>query len=139
MSYREKIAWLSLMEMTAVFVPYFVIAGKLPLAPMPDWRRLGLFGLASVVRMLMLGAGHLYLRSVSPEEARTPPDERDRAIALRSMSSAYYVLMTGMILVGFFMPFSSVGWAIVNAAIFWTVVAEVVHYSVIVVSYRRQS
>ena len=139
MSYREKIAWLSLIEMTAVFVPYFVIAGKLPLAPMPDFRRLGLFGLASVVRWIMVGVGYLYLRSKYPDEARMPPDERDRAITLRSFSSSYYVLMAGMVLVGIFMPFSSAGWAIVNAAIFWIVIAEAVHYGVIVVSYRVQS
>ena len=44
-----------------------------------------------------------------------------------------------MILVGCFMPFSSTGWTIVNAAIFWIVAAEVVHYGVVVASYRVQA
>ena len=139
MSYREKIAWLSLIAMIAAFGPYFTIAARLPWEPLPDLRRLGLFGAASIVRVLILGAGYLYLRSASPEEARIPPDERDRAITYRSISSAYYVLIAGMIVVGFFMPFSSTGWTIVNAAIFWIVAAEVVHYSVVVLSYRRQA
>jgi hypothetical protein len=88
---------------------------------------------------LILGAGYLYLRLGSPREERPPPDERDRAIEHRSISAAYYVLIAGMILVGCFMPFSSRGWTIVNAAIFWIVAAEVVHYGVVVASYRVQA
>jgi len=57
----------------------------------------------------------------------------------RSMSSAYYVLIAGMICVGCFMPFNSKGWAIVNAALFMIVAAEVVRLSVVAVSYRRQT
>ncbi len=75
----------------------------------------------------------------SPEEARTPPDERDRAITSRSITFAYYVLIAGMILVGCIMPFNSGGWRIINAALAMIVAAELVHYGVIVVSYRRQA
>jgi hypothetical protein len=49
------------------------------------------------------------------------------------------VLIAGMILVGCIMPFSSTGWTIVNAAILWIVAAEVVHYSIVVASYRLQA
>lgn len=56
----------------------------------------------------------------------------------RSISTAYYVLIAGMILVGCVMPFNSGGWTIVNAALLMIVLAEVVHYGVVVVSYRRQ-
>jgi hypothetical protein len=89
--------------------------------------------------MLILGAGHLYLRRGAPEDARTPPDERDRAIMSRSISFAYYVLIAGMILVGCVMPFNFNGWSIVNAALAMIVAAEVVHYGVVVFSYRRQT
>jgi len=44
-----------------------------------------------------------------------------------------------MILVGCVMPFNSGGWKIVNAALFMIVAAEVVHYGVAAVSYRRQA
>jgi hypothetical protein len=57
------------------------------------------------LRQLGLYIGHLYLRHEAPQEARTPPDERDSAIMRRSISSAYYVLIVGMILVGCVMPF----------------------------------
>lgn len=66
-----------------------------------------------------------------------PADERDRAIARRSLSAACYTLLTGMVLVGIWMPFTSRGWTIVNAAIAMIVLAELVHYAVAVWSYRR--
>ena len=141
MSYREKIAWLSLIAMAVAYGPYFMFVARGPGAwePLPHLHPLGLFALVSIVRMLILGAGYLYLRLGSPREERPPLDERDRAIEHRSLSAAYYVLIVGMILVGCFMPFNSAGWTIVNAAIFWIVAAEVVHYSVVVTSYRLQA
>ena len=141
MAYREKIAWLSLIAMAVAYGPYFRFVGRGPGSwePLPHLHPLGLFATVSIVRMLILGAGYLYLRLGSPREDRPPRDERDRAIEHRSVSAAYYVLMAGMIVVGCFMPFSSTGWTIVNAAIFWIVAAEVVHYSVVVASYRVQA
>jgi hypothetical protein len=141
MPYREKTAWLSLIGMTVAFGPYFAIvaARSLPAGQLPDLRQLGLFAVAAVVQMLILGIGHLYLGRRSPEDARTPPDERDRAIMRRSISSAYYLLIFGMILVGCVMPFNSSGWAIINTAIVMIVAAELVHYGVVVFSYRRQA
>ena len=140
MPYREKTAWLSLIAMAAAFGPYFAIVAMRSLpGALPDLRQLGLLAVAAILQMLILGAGHLFLRRGSPEDARTPPDERDRAIMRRSISSAYYVLIAGMILVGCVMPFNSSGWSIVNAALVMIVAAEVVHYGVVVLSYRRQA
>ena len=141
MPYREKTAWLSLLAIVVTFGPYFTIIAthSLPNEPMANLRWLGLFAVTAIVQMLILGAGHLYLRRGSAEEARTPLDERDQAIMQRSVSSAYYVLIAGMILVGCVMPFTSGGWSIINAALFMIIAAEVVHYGVVVFSYRRQA
>lgn len=141
MPYREKTAWLSLIAMALTFGPYFAIvkAGVFQADPLPNLRQLALYAAAALIQLLLLGIGHLYLRHATPDEARTPLDERDRAIKYRSMSYAYGVLIGGMILVGVIMPFNSVGWSIVNAALFMIVLAEVVHYGAVVVSYRRQA
>ncbi len=137
MPYREKIAWLSLIAMAVTFGPYFVVVGTAePMGMLPYLR---LFGIAALAQMLILGFGHLYFRWMSPEEARLPMDERDRAIMFRSITNAYYVLIVGMILVGCVMPFNSSGWSIINAAIFMIVAAEVVHYGLVVVCYRRHT
>lgn len=141
MPYREKTAWLLLVAMAVTFGPYFAIvaAGPFRHQALPNLGQLGFFAAAAIAQMLILGAGHLYLGRTSSEDARTPPDERDRAIAHRSISSAYYVLIAGMIVVGCVMPFSSTGWAIIDAALVTIVAAEVVHYGVVVFSYRRQT
>ena len=137
---REKTAWLSLIAMAVTFGPYFTFVTLTPpRGALPNLHQLGLYAVAAIVRVLILGVGNLFLRRGSPEEARTPADERDRAIMSRSVSSAYYVLLTGMILVGVVMPFNSGGWIIVNAALFMIVAAEVVRYGIVVVSYRGQS
>ncbi len=140
MPYREKIAWLSLIAMGVTFVPYFAIvaSGRFADNPLPNLPLMACFAATTITQMIILGVGHLYLRSASPEDARTPPDERDRAITQRAMTTAYYALMAGVILVGCIMPFKQVGWSIVNAAILSIVLAEIIHYSVVVVSYRRQ-
>ena len=141
MPYREKTAWLALIAMAATFGPYFAIvwAGVLPAAGMPDLRQLALYAVVAVVQMLILGIGHLYLRRASPEEARMPPDERDRAIKSHATTSAYYVLMVGMMVVGIIMPFQTDGWTIVNAALMSIVVAEIVSYGIVVLCYRSHA
>jgi cytochrome b561 len=141
MPYRERMAWLALIAMVVAYGPYFAMieAGYLPGRALPDLRQLGLIALVSIVRLLILGIGYLYIRHGSPQEARTPPDERDRAIHSNSINSAYYVLMFGMVVVGCFMPFNSTGGTILNAALFMIVAAEIVRYGVAVASYRRQA
>jgi hypothetical protein len=141
MPYREKIAWLSLIAMVAAFGPYFALAtlGSPAGQTLPSLRQLSLFAVAAMVQVLILGIGRVVLGRLSPDEAHTAPDERDRAIAQRSTSAAYYVLIADMILVGVVLPFTSGGWAVINAAILAVVAAEVVHYGVVAFSYRRQA
>jgi hypothetical protein len=141
MPYRERTAWLSLIALLVAYGPYFTIVttGILPAAALPNLRQLGVFAVAALGNALILGVGTLILRGLSPQEARTPPDERDRDIMRRSTSSAYYVLIAGMIVVGVYLPFTASGWSIINAALFMIVVAEVVRYGVAVFSYRRQA
>ncbi len=121
MTYREKTAWLSLGAMALTFGPYFTFVALNNRADavhgMPDVRQL----------------------VTSPKDWRAPADERDLAILQRATSWGYYVLLTGMILVGCIVPFTAGGWTIVNDALFSIVVAEVVRHAVVVTSYRRQT
>jgi hypothetical protein len=141
LAYREKIGWLALIAMAVTFGPYFVMVSMhaVPEAVLPNVRQLVLFGITAVLQAIIVGVGYLFIRRSSPDDARMPLDERDRAIMQRSISSAYYVLIGGMVVVGVMMPFNSSGWSIVNAAIFMIVAAEIVHHGVAVASYRRQS
>ena len=139
MPYREKIAWLSLIAMALTFGPYFTLSalGYLPQATLPIVGQLILYAEIALAQFVILGLGHQYLRHRSPEEARMPPDERERNIMLRARTLAYYILIAGMILVGVVMPLSESGWRIINAALFMIVAAEVIYYGGVVFSYRK--
>ena len=141
MSYREKTAWLYLIAIVITFGPYFTLAAlQTPIArTLPDLRQLGLFAITTIAQALIIGIGQLYFRLGSPQEARFPADERDQAISRRSITSAYYVLISGMILVGCVMPFTTGGWSLINAALLMIVLAEIVHYGMTVFHYRRQT
>jgi formate-dependent nitrite reductase membrane component NrfD len=138
MSFREKTAWLALAAMALAYGAYFVaIELNQPYDARSMLLFLGLFAAASVLRLVIEFGGRLVLVRQAPEDARAPADERDRAIARRSASVAYWALMIGMINVGIVMPFSEGGWAIVNAALFALVAAELIRYGVMVYGYRR--
>jgi len=143
MPFREKSAWVAVAGMVVGYGGYFAMVATLPHQMIdgdPPGMVLKLFALltiATIVRLVILGAGTLAIRAASPADAKAPADERDRAIAGRSAAIAYYVMMTGMIIVGMFMPFTAHGWAITNAALFAIVVAELARYGTIIAAYRR--
>jgi hypothetical protein len=139
MAYREKLAWLSLGAIAVAFVPYFTIVAMRAQYETAVVPQLELYAIAVAVQLVILGAGYWFLRRQSPSDAAMPPDERDVAIANRSTTVAYYVLMAGTIVVGCVMPFTTRGFAIVNAAFFAIILAQVVRYSVAAASYRRQA
>jgi hypothetical protein len=138
--FREKSAWVAIAGMVVAYGAYFIVIAALPRADSEindTLRTIALFGVATVIRLLILGVGTLIIRAGSPADARAALDERDRLIAGRSAAHAYYVLMAGMIIVGIMMPFSAHGVAITNAALFWLVAAEIVRYGTTISAYRR--
>ena len=141
MPYREKTAWLSLIAILVTFGPYFALSAATlrPGTPMPNLHQLSLFAGTVIAQIAIMAAGHAFFAIKWPHDARTPSDEREREIERRSITGAYYVLISGMIIVGCVMPFSSGGWTIINAGLFMIVLAEIVHYGYAVFSYRRQA
>lgn len=136
MAYREKLAALNFASMAVVYAIYFTIVASRPPAPhLLDM--LWLFGAIATVHALLAGFGSIAIRIQAGKEGAAPPDERDRAIARRGASAAYFVLLVGMIVVGVVMPFTEAPGKIVNTALFAIVVAELVHQGLILLSYRR--
>jgi hypothetical protein len=139
MPYREKVAWLSLLSMLAVFIPYFTWSSLHPPGPeIPNLKQMALYAVTSLSFAAILGIGHLLLRLSAPGEAKLPMDERDTAIAHKARGYGYGVLITGMFVVGGFMPFTNAGWEIANTAFFMIVLAEAVFSISIIRAYRRQ-
>ncbi|MBX3562728.1 MAG: hypothetical protein KF780_13060 [Sphingomonas sp.] len=138
MAFREKIAWLTLATMLIAYGFYFGWAG--PRVGFGEARMLDIvwtFGPVAVVHALAVIVGSILIAVTAVREANAPADERDRAIARRGSTIGYYVLLTGMILVGVVMPFTEPAWKIVNTALLAIVIAETVRDGVIVLSYRR--
>lgn len=138
MPYQEKIAWLSLAGMMLAYIPYFTwVAVVQPSDQLPDLKTMKVFAAAALVHAATSIAGRIVLFMRSPDDARAPLDERDQAIAQRSISLAYWLLIVGMIQVGCVLPFISGGWPLINVAIATIVLAETVRYGIVIVSYRR--
>ncbi|MDF7774618.1 hypothetical protein P1X14_05115 [Sphingomonas sp. AOB5] len=139
MAYREKLAWIELIGMTLAYGAYFVAVGIVEPVGVRDTTLtyVGLFGAATVVRLLVLGGGWLTLRIQSAAETRAKPDERDRDIGRRGATAAYYTLMVLMLWVGVVLPLVESGWKVANSALAAIVIAELVRLAVTVTSYRR--
>jgi len=136
-AYREKLAWLNLATLLLYPIYFAMVPASADLGPRQILYGLGWFGVVSIARVLMLGAGTVLLRRQTPHGDRGRPDERDRAIAHRGAAAGYGVMMAGFVIVGVMMPFTRQGWAIVNAALFAILVAETTRLSTILFSYRR--
>ncbi|MBW8882102.1 MAG: hypothetical protein JF615_11990, partial [Asticcacaulis sp.] len=101
MPHREKIAWLLLGAILVAYIPYFILVTLSPPPPgiLPNLPQLGLLAVTATAHAAIQGVGRLWFRARSPDDARAPADERDRAIERRSTTAAYYVLIAGVILV----------------------------------------
>ena len=138
MAYREKMAWLTLGTMLVAYTVYFGLVG--PAAGFGRDRLLDFlwsFGAVASAHAVAMIVGTIAIAATTPKEGRSLPDERDRAIARRSSTTGYYVLLVGMLFVGMVMPFSEPPWRIVNAALLAIVIAELVRDLIILLGYRR--
>lgn len=137
MSQYEYRAWLMLLGLGPAYTLYFALQ-----AIEPGWvttvqQRLLCLAAAAVTHALVCLAG-LALKRPGADEKNTA-DERDRAIDARATRGAYFLLMTGAVVVGMVMPFNQSGWKIVNAALFSIVLAEVLRNALIVRGYRGRA
>lgn len=147
MSSLEKRAWLTLWSMCPPYCVYFVIQFGFPsLLPTMQVHIACLAAAASVHAIAYVSGLLLIKRRETDEELLH--DERDRAIDARATRAAYFMLLTGMILVGVVMPFGSGSrgvppsdlayiWKLVNAALFFIVLSETLRVTLTVYGYRR--
>jgi uncharacterized membrane protein len=121
--------------MCPVYCVYFVIQIGLPYLQPTMLERIGCL---AVVASIHAAAYVIGLLAIKRREAGEPllEDERDRAIDGRATRTAYFVMLTGLIVVGMVMPFNNSGWELVNAALFFIVLAETVRYALILIGYR---
>jgi hypothetical protein len=141
MAYREKLAWMTILTMGAVFSGYLAwvkLVGD-ETRPMPNFEMMKAYAVTAVAWGSLYVLGRFLLRRGAPADARAKPDERDLAVDRRATQIAYYFMMGFILYIGGYMPFVSEGWQMVNAAIFSVVLAEIIRCVVTVVGYRRSA
>jgi hypothetical protein len=90
MSFHEKSAWVNLLVITGIFVPYFIFVFQQPLA------FLGLLTIAVILQVALLVGFHiinaLVTKSIRKRGETPPPDEMERLVELRAAKFAGFVL-----------------------------------------------
>lgn len=140
MSFREKSAWIILLTLIVLTTAYLIhMPQPLTLSPEPDGEMFYtlIHMLASFVAVVVIG--HIVIALMSPRDARTPRDERERLINLKATAVAAYVFMS-LSLGGVFVALHIVGTNEIGIAyllLFSFIIAEIVNYALRIVYYRR--
>ena len=139
MSFREKRAWVTLITLIFVLLLFWLhISPTRMLAPPPDiWvLHVLMLMIATFVAIQIIAA--IVMRIRSPRDARTPKDEREQLIELKSRAVAWYVfviLSLGGIFVTIHAGANEIGLGFVVLLSF--VVAEITNYAMRIYFYRR--
>ncbi len=136
MPFKEKIAWISVVTTILVWGAYFgfmaATGGRMP-GPV---YLVGFVG-AVIVQTILVVVASIVTAVLAPKDASAASDERDKEISRRAYAIAYPVLLSLVVCVAacLHLGFSARDMAYgIMAAI---VVAEIVHYGVQIVGYRR--
>jgi protein-S-isoprenylcysteine O-methyltransferase Ste14 len=135
---RERFAWVQLTALVLIFGVYFPVFSMMQgWQPGPTFlQQIGVLSIALGLLAVIVLVDRM--RTWFGPERKVKPDERDRLIEYRASAIGYYVLMGGVLYVGCYLPFVATDkWQIVNATLFFVVVAEVVKNGLVVLGYRR--
>lgn len=135
MSFREKIAWISIVTTAVIWGGFFgfmaVTQGR-----QPGVIYLVGFVAAVIVQAVLVAGATTVTALLAPAEASAGPDERDRTIARRAYSIAYPVLIVLVLCVaaGLHLGWSArdMAYGIMGAI----VLAEIAHYGAQIAGYR---
>ena len=152
MSLREKMAWVSLATTLLVWGWYFIdVAAEVAGGNPQGGRILGMFVGAVVLSIVIEVVVAIVLAVVSPKEANSPADERERLIALKATRAAYVVLSLGVVVVALNSPIAAaadlglfdgrpeadIAFIAANGIIFALVLAELIKSAGSIFLYRR--
>jgi hypothetical protein len=155
MSFHEKSAWACLISLTVVYVPYFWLVLRFPMAA------IGLFWVSAIVLVVLLAVSHavsaLATRSIRAAGRMEPVDELDQKIELQAAKWAGLILGIGIltwVLIAMFLILrigandglsaaSAVPKLAAMAAVQWLfatfVLANAIYYGAIALRYRRMA
>lgn len=136
MSFKEKIAWISLVTTALVWGGFygFMLAtrGRYP----GTVYFVGFFAAVTVQAVLAAGAA-IVSAALAPRDATAAADERDRAIARGAYAIAYPILLILLLCVVGSIHLGANPVQMAYAIIGAIVLAEIVHYGAQIAGYRR--
>ncbi len=135
MSFREKLAWISLFSTAAVYGWYFAAALPTLGDSAQATARLHVSVLLIAVLQIVLA---IVISAHSPKEANAPQDERERLIALKGSRAGYVILETGALascIAGLY--FGIGGVLLANGILFAFVLSQLVKYGAEILHHRR--
>lgn len=139
MSFREKRAWVTLITLIFVLTLFWLhIPPNRMLAPPPNMWVLHVLLLMIATFVTIEIVARIVIRIRSPLDARTPKDEREQLIELKSRAIAWYVfviLSLGGVFVTLHAGANEIGLGFV--VLFSFVLAEIVNYTMRIYYYRR--
>lgn len=139
MSFREKRAWVTILALLVVFLPYYVFMISVYHRPDPDFRYLIYLVGAAIAAFIVLECVLLLVaRKLSPEDAGTPIDERDQLFAYKASRIAYVTLICLVVAVTLPMIHIHGGnWGFGMLYLGAIIVAEILRASLLIKQYRR--
>lgn len=133
MSFREKIAWISLISVSGIYAVYFWSVFHSRGVGLPFFGLLETVIALAVVQTVLMTAAAIS----APKEAKAPRDERERLIDLRATRFAYAVLAWSVAGACFFGGFNPPVIFDTNTLLFILVAAEVLRSGCQIIQYRR--
>jgi hypothetical protein len=91
MSFREKSAWIILVMLVLLTALYLLHVFPWTLTPQPSFSRFHILGASIIAFVVIVVIAHIVVALLSPRDAKTPKDERERLIELRSTAVSSYV------------------------------------------------
>lgn len=136
----ERTAWAWFICLLIVPSTYFILSFNMPIqSDGLDFMRLKYLSVALISMALVAISIRIYNYTTKAKDGSPPIDERDQLIELKGVSKGYPILIVGIIIVGFVMPFNSSKWEMIDTAFFSIVVAEIVHYGFVLLAYRKEN
>ena len=136
MPFREKSAWITLISMLASFGAYYgLIVARVVSPHGRDTLHLLFVCVGALVALQIIL--HVLAATLSPREANTAADERERHIRARALGVGYYVLVCWVLLLAAPVMFGHPVADILNFALLGVVLAELTVAGSQIVLFRR--
>lgn len=137
MSFREKSAWVSAVSLLAVYGYYFWIVWSAALTGHSETLHYGGLLFRSIVFLVIIEVVlHIAIAVWRPKDAQAALDERERLIDLKATNRAFYIAMSGALVMCVRAQMPEPAFYVTNGLFFTVVLAQFVKEATKIVYYR---